>query len=606
MTSSDSVCYGLDLGTTFSTIGCLVDRNSVVMSCDCGSVFIPSVVAVKGTNFLVGNAAQNAVLNDDSWSLFKDMKRWVGCTQDEITLGKYKESINPHYQVGFRANGDLYLSASQGAPLQLTLLSLLGLLVKGMVSLLETATRSSCDSLVISVPANFTIIQRNFYTRITAVVGLKLQFVLNEPSAALICANYRRLDTSAIRLVMIYDFGGGTFDVCAASILQNTVVVSATGGDNFLGGRDVDNNIRQLLNNKYMTELMECNDFSKLKEQVSKYMTKATCSLVAWNKELVVVTLEFEELLSCCVPLILKSLKIFDEVYLHTGWKNRVEVYLVGGSSSLPTVVDEIRRRHYVSEVFDLPHKRSAVCVGCSLYSRMRLDNSVRLFDVLNTMIHDVTSGFVPTLVLPKYSPIPCVSTYTREFATTGVVRTYITLFEGSGNRSFKNNVIYSKEVSSTTFGMSTGPMTLEIECTVTSLGVFTLKARALQSKSPPLTFTSQSDDDLKMGIVATYNMQIRDAFVGKIGVRDYANVVSANPIFISKPNLTNFSAPAQLSGDYLAMLLSARGDELSKSLRSVKGCCADRGTVVDEEMKSKIPFPLTGYCDNVSFLRLQ
>ncbi|BAM37093.1 heat shock protein 70 homolog [Blueberry virus A] len=606
MSSCGSVCYGLDLGTTYSTIGCLVDRNSVAMSCDCGSVFIPSVVAVKGTNFLVGNAAYNVAYNDDSWSLFKDMKRWVGCTQDDITLEKYKESINPHYQVGFRANGDLYLSASQGAPLQLTLLSLLGLLVRGLVSLLESATRSSCDSLVISVPANFTILQRNFYTRITAVVGLKLQFVLNEPSAALICANYRRLNCESIRLVMIYDFGGGTFDVCAASILSNTVVVSATGGDTFLGGRDVDNNIRRLLNNKYMTELMECNDFSKLKEQVSKYMTKATSSLITWKRELIVVTLEFEELLTCCSPLIDKSLKHFDEVYLHTGWKAPVEVYLVGGSSSLPTVVDKIRQRPYVSEVFDLPEKRSAVSVGCSLYSRMRLDNSVRLFDVLNTMIHDVTSGFMPTLVLPKYSPIPCVSTYTRDFATTGVVRTFITLFEGSGNRSFKNNVIYSKEVSSSTFGMSTGPMTLEIECNVTSLGVFTLKARALQSKAPPLTFTSQSEDDLKMGIVATYTMQIRDSSAVKIGGRDYANVISAAPVFMTGGKLSNFFTPNQLSGEYISMLLSARGEEISKSLRSKRGICADRDTAIDEEMKSRLPFPLTGYCDSVSVLKLR
>ncbi|WP_337268880.1 molecular chaperone HscC [Oryzifoliimicrobium ureilyticus] len=197
---------GIDLGTTNSLIGSYVSGNRVLFPNVSGSFLTPSFVSLDEDGIIVGEAARDRLITHPDRSVGA-FKRWMG-TSRETQLG----------QKSFRAE------------------ELSSFILRSLMADAEAATGERPTEAVISVPAYFSDAQRNA-TRIAGeLAGLKVERLINEPTAAALAYGLEKRDREARFLV--FDLGGGTFDVSIVEIFDGVVEVHATAGDNFLGGND--------------------------------------------------------------------------------------------------------------------------------------------------------------------------------------------------------------------------------------------------------------------------------------------------------------------------------------------------------------------------------
>lgn len=197
---------GIDLGTTHSLIGAYSDSGSRLFPNALGDVLTPSVVSVDGDNVLVGQAARDRLISHPQHTV-ASFKRWMGSAR-ETRLGDR----------GFR-------------PEELSALVLRSLLADAEAALGEKVTEA-----VISVPAYFSDAQRKATRTAGELAGVRVERLINEPTAAALAYGLQAREGEGRFLV--FDLGGGTFDVSILECFENVFEVHASAGDNFLGGED--------------------------------------------------------------------------------------------------------------------------------------------------------------------------------------------------------------------------------------------------------------------------------------------------------------------------------------------------------------------------------
>lgn len=197
---------GIDLGTTHSLIGAYSDSGSRLFTNALGDVLTPSVVSVDGDNVLVGQAARDRLISHPQHTV-ASFKRWMGSAR-ETRLGDR----------GFR-------------PEELSALVLRSLLADAEAALDEKVTEA-----VISVPAYFSDAQRKATRTAGELAGVRVERLINEPTAAALAYGLQAREGEGRFLV--FDLGGGTFDVSILECFENVFEVHASAGDNFLGGED--------------------------------------------------------------------------------------------------------------------------------------------------------------------------------------------------------------------------------------------------------------------------------------------------------------------------------------------------------------------------------
>ncbi len=197
---------GIDLGTTHSLIGAYSDSGSRLFPNALGDVLTPSVVSVDGGNVLVGQAARDRLISHPQHTV-ASFKRWMGSAR-ETRLGDR----------GFR-------------PEELSALVLRSLLADAEAALGEKVTEA-----VISVPAYFSDAQRKATRTAGELAGVRVERLINEPTAAALAYGLQAREGEGRFLV--FDLGGGTFDVSILECFENVFEVHASAGDNFLGGED--------------------------------------------------------------------------------------------------------------------------------------------------------------------------------------------------------------------------------------------------------------------------------------------------------------------------------------------------------------------------------
>ena len=339
---------GIDLGTTNSVVAVLEAGRPVVISNAEGARTTPSVVGfTKESELLVGQLARRQlVLNPKN--TFSNLKRFVGRAWDELD----DNSLSVPYTVRSNEQGNVRITSPitkrEYAPEEL-----IGNIIKKLIDDAETYLGENVDSAVITVPAYFNDSQRQATRDAALLAGIKVERILNEPTSAALAYGF---DKSSFKKVLVFDLGGGTFDVSLMSIANGVFDVKATSGDTQLGGNDFDQRIVDWLAEDFLKKnkldlrrdrqslqrLTEAAE--KAKQELSGVQsTPISLPFISTGQDgplHIETTLSRKMYESLCNDLLDKLFDPVNTVIDDSGWAPEEidEVVLVGGSTRMPMV----------------------------------------------------------------------------------------------------------------------------------------------------------------------------------------------------------------------------------------------------------------------------
>ena len=341
---------GIDLGTTYSCVGVWQNERVVIIANDQGNYTTPSYVAFTDTERLIGDAAKNQVAMNPTNSVF-DAKRLIGRKISDSVV----QSDMKHWPFKVRSQGDekpvmevQYKSeAKTFTPEEISSM----VLIK-MKEIAEAYLGKEVKKAVVTVPAYFNDSQRQATKDAGSIAGLEVLRIINEPTAAAIAYGLDKISDQQERNVLIFDLGGGTFDVTLLTIDGGIFEVKATAGDTHLGGEDFDNR----LVNHFVEEFKRKHkkDLSQNQRALRRLRTaceraKRTLSSAAQSSVEIdslfegidfytsITRARFEEL---CADLFRSTLKPVEQVLTDAKIDKRTvhDVVLVGGSTRIPKV----------------------------------------------------------------------------------------------------------------------------------------------------------------------------------------------------------------------------------------------------------------------------
>lgn len=344
----DGPVIGIDLGTTYSCVGIFKNGRVEIIPNEFGNRITPSVVAFTDEERLVGEAAKNQALLDPKRSIHV-VKRLIGRKFDDVEVQRDIKYLP--YDVVSKA-GKPYVSIELPGQAKKTLSpeEVSSMILVKMKEIAENYLGQEVKYAVITVPAYFNDAQRQATKDAGTISGLEVLRIINEPSAAAIA--YGLDKKQGEKNVIVFDLGGGTFDVSLLTIDSGVFEVIATSGDTHLGGEDFDQRIAdhfcKVFKKKHDVDIKtDVRALKKLMSEVEKAKRDLSSVLqVKITIEGLINGIDFEETLTrarfeeLCADLFKKTLTPVQTVLDDSGFKKSEidEIVLVGGSTRIPKV----------------------------------------------------------------------------------------------------------------------------------------------------------------------------------------------------------------------------------------------------------------------------
>ncbi|WP_138501577.1 molecular chaperone DnaK [Nostoc sp. PA-18-2419] len=439
---------GIDLGTTNSCVAVMEGGKPTVIANAEGFRTTPSVVAfAKNGDRLVGQIAKRqAVMNPEN--TFYSVKRFIGRRFDEVT----KETTEVSYKV-LSSGGNVKLDSpgagKQFAPEEISAQVLRKLVEDASKYLGETVTQA-----VITVPAYFNDSQRQATKDAGKIAGIEVLRIINEPTAASLAYGF---DKKSNETILVFDLGGGTFDVSVLEVGDGVFEVLATSGDTHLGGDDFDKKIVDFLAEKFKKD--EGIDLRKDKQALQRLTEAAEKAKIELSSvtqaeinlpfitatqdgpkhlDTTLTRAKFEELCSdlidrCRIPVenALRDAKLS---------KNDIdEVVLVGGSTRIPAV-QQIVKQVLGKDPNQSVNPDEVVAVGAAIQAGVLAGDvtGILLLDVTPLSLGVETLGGVMTKIIPRNTTIPTKKSEVFSTAVDGQTNVEIHVLQGE--REFSND----------------------------------------------------------------------------------------------------------------------------------------------------------------------
>ena len=435
---------GIDLGTTFSAMAVVEAGEPKILENAEGERTTPSVVAISKTGErLIGTLARRQSITNPKNTIYS-VKRLIGRRFSDPEIQRDKKLLS--YEIRESSDGGVEVKMGDKwyKPQEIS-----AMLLQKLKTDAEAKLGEKINDVIITCPAYFDDSQRKATKDAGEIAGFNVKRVINEPTAAALAYGLQKKENQQI---VVYDFGGGTFDISVLNVTTDTIEVKATGGDTHLGGDDFDQRIMEYVVESFKRD--EGIDLSKdplalqrIKEAAEKAKRELSTAMQAEinlpfitsdatgakHLSYTITRSKLEELVSDYIE---KSIDLVKQTVKESGFEisDIDEVVLVGGQTRMPKIQEEVKKLFGKDPNKEI-NPDEVVAIGAAVQGGIMQGEmkEVLLLDVTPLSLGIETLGGVNTVLIPKNTTIP--TSKTQIFSTAADNQTSVEIHILQGER---------------------------------------------------------------------------------------------------------------------------------------------------------------------------